>query len=424
MRIKILSLALFCAAFVSAQKEEPYRALLHLASDQTTTNSSCPTVYTNNEVAITKYSIRFYGTPMDFHYPSQGRFMLLNTNESTVDETWDKLAKGALDDLVEECLATRETYQLCDWAYLQMLKQLSEAVYGKTNEAVFLHAFLYSQSGYAMRLAEIDDKLFLLVGSNYAISEFIRLDGLYYSVIGESDKPSFHVFGRTNENAKPLDMRIKREQLFGNTLKQMPARTSFRSLTASCSTLSVAIISASCSINTDLIDFYKTYPMGMLGENNINNYAVFANAPIDRSVRQTLYPALRESINGLSETEAVSALLFWVQTAFAYEYDSVVWGEEKTFFPAETMFYPYADCEDRSIFFARIIKDLIGLDVVLLSSNQHISTAVCLHQDVSGDYLEFNNKKYVVCDPAYINAPIGQSMSFMQHTQLQVLPIE
>ena len=28
-------------------------------------------------------------------------------------------------------------------------------------------------------------------------------------------------------------------------------------------------------------------------------------------------------------------------------------------------YYPYSDCEDRSILFARLVKDLLGLDVVM-----------------------------------------------------------
>ena len=60
------------------------------------------------------------------------------------------------------------------------------------------------------------------------------------------------------------------------------------------------------------------------------------------------------------------------------------------------------------------MRELLGLDVVLLDYPEHISTAVCFAEDVEGDYLMLGNKKYVACDPTYIGADIGMSMPSMK----------
>ena len=56
----------------------------------------------------------------------------------------------------------------------------------------------------------------------------------------------------------------------------------------------------------------------------------------------------------------------------------------------------------------------MGLDVVLLDYPEHLSTAVCFTEDVEGDYLVLNGKKYIACDPTYIGANIGMSMPIMR----------
>lgn len=111
----------------------------------------------------------------------------------------------------------------------------------------------------------------------------------------------------------------------------------------------------------------------------------------------------------------VERLLNFVQTAFVYEYDDKVWGYDRAFFTEETLYYPYCDCEDRSILFSRLVRDLVGLDVILVFYPGHLATAVCFDDEVNGDYIMVGNRKYVVCDPTYIGAPVGATMPGMDN---------
>ena len=175
------------------------------------------------------------------------------------------------------------------------------------------------------------------------------------------------------------------------------------------------------SVNQNLIDFFDEYPSAYIGNNSMTRWAVYANTPLDETAKKTLYPELRKSISGYSQRDAVNKILNFVQTAFEYEYDDKVWGCDRAFFAEETLHYPYADCEDRSILFSRLVRDLMGLDVVLLYYPGHLATAVCFTEDVKGDYLIYKNKKYIVCDPTYINAPVGLTMPGMNNAEVQVV---
>ena len=78
------------------------------------------------------------------------------------------------------------------------------------------------------------------------------------------------------------------------------------------------------------------------------------------------------------------------------------------------------DCEDRSILFSFLVRNLLHLDVVLLDYPDHIATAICFSNDVPGDYFYCNGKKYTVCDPTYIGACAGMTMDGYQNQEFGV----
>ena len=117
----------------------------------------------------------------------------------------------------------------------------------------------------------------------------------------------------------------------------------------------------------------------------MTRWATYANAPMDEEVVNYLYPQIREKIKGMSAYDAASRLLNWVQSGFNYQYDDVVWGEDRAFFGEETLYYPYCDCEDRSILFSHLVRDLLDLDVVLVYYPGHLGTAVAFNEPVEGD---------------------------------------
>ena len=149
-----------------------------------------------------------------------------------------------------------------------------------------------------------------------------------------------------------------------------------------------------------------------------------ANKPLDSVAKDELYPAIREKLKGLSQKEAMERLLNWVQTAFVYEYDDKVWGDDRAFFPEETLYYPYCDCEDRSILLSRLVRDLLGLKAILIYYPGHLAMAVGFTEDVKGDYILLQGKKYVVCDPTYIGAPVGVTMEGMDNEKAKVILLE
>lgn len=94
---------------------------------------------------------------------------------------------------------------------------------------------------------------------------------------------------------------------------------------------------------------------------------------------------------------------------------------DRAFFAEETLFYPYCDCEDRFILFSRLVRDLLGLDVMLVYYPGHLATAVAFGEEVKGDCLLLDGRKFTVCDPTYIGAPVGRTMPGMDNAEATVI---
>lgn len=120
---------------------------------------------------------------------------------------------------------------------------------------------------------------------------------------------------------------------------------------------------------------------------------------------------IKPQIHGMSQKQAANALLHFVQYAFDYATDGEQHGYEKAYFIEENFYYPKNDCEDRAIFYAFLVHNLLGLDVHLIQYPGHECTAVNFtDQSIMGDGYIYNNKVYTICDPTYIGASVGQCM--------------
>lgn len=367
-----------------------------------------------NNVDCALQGFEFFGTHGEVRLPKGFALRLTDKSEKGYARAWERLSAADMNNTLRDCLVLRMKHQLCDWAYLMMLGELSKAVcVNGTNEAELLQAFLLCQSGYKIRLAFTENKdLMMLFKSEHIIYDLDGLrsnDGLYYSLRSiESEGLNVCDFNFPEEH--PLSLVITQEQIFAQDMSEQHALTS-----------KYGGMSINVRVNKNLLDFYNCYPSSMLDDDIMSRWAMYANAPMNSKVRDGLYPQLKEAIKGKSAAEAANLLLHWVQTAFVYEYDDKVWGGDRVFFAEETLYYPYCDCEDRSILYSKLVRDLLDLDVMLVFYPGHLATAVEFKTEVKGDAIVYNGRRFIVCDPTYIGAPIGMTMPEMDNTEAKVV---
>lgn len=358
-------------------------------------------------------SVAFYGTLVSIPFPKEEAWSIAQISEKPLAKAWRALSAEEYDMTLQSALNVRKHMNLCDWGYMQLLQQVCEKRYGMTAKARMMQAYLMAQSGYKVRLAYAGEQLYMLVASDYNI-----LSMFYFVVDGEKFYPmncmtkELSICKAAFDVEKKLSLQIAKEQNLDADVVEA------RRLSSKYG------IRVEVQQNKNLMDFYAHYPSSYMDGNIYTRWAVYANTPLDAAMAASLYPALREAIAGMSERDAVNKLLNFVQTAFEYEYDETVWGADRAFFAEETLCYPYADCEDRAVLFSRLVRDLLGLDVVLLYYPGHLATAVAFGEAVAGDYLVYGNRKYVVCDPTYIGAPVGRTMPNMNNQEAQVIVLQ
>ncbi len=358
------------------------------------------------------FQVNFYGITSEVRLPEIAKKILNNISPGSIGEAWISLCTEEMDNAIRDCLETRVRYNLCDWAYLQFLKEMALQYCPNRNSATFLTAYLYCQSGYQMRLGEDNGNLVLLIGSHHQIYDmpYYLLDGTAFYPLGETSG-NIRICNAEFESETPLSLDIHSEMQLGSKLSQIRTIKS----------KGFSEVEASSKIPEEIIKFYNEYPTSIVHNNPLTRWALYANAPLAQATKSILYPSLKKSIEGDSNLEAVNKLLNWVQTGFVYEYDDKVWGHDRAFFAEETLYYPFADCEDRSILFSRLVRDLLGLDVALIYYPGHLATAVKFDTDVSGDAMLINGDRYTVCDPTYIGAPVGAQMPDLEYDKAQAI---
>ncbi len=366
----------------------------------------------NKEDENENFTFQYCGTDCTIRIPKSLNVSIEKCDNGELADAWTVLSENKLNNTIRDFLELRIKLHLCDWAYLNVIDTFAKNCYGQGNKATIVAAYIYCQSGYKMRLGRNGDKLYLLFGTKHGIYDmsYLVIDGITYYPL-ETNVSKMEICDYTFPKEQSLSLYIPENQLFA--YQATPIRT--------LSSKKYKDMSVNVQVNKNLIDFYNTYPTSEIDNDFMTRWAMYANTPMEQEVREQLYPVLKEKIVGLNELDAANKILNWVQTAFEYEYDDKVWGHDRAFFAEETLFYPYCDCEDRAIFFTRLVRDLLGLKCILVFYPGHLASAVHFNQQSNGDYISLNGDKFVICDPTFIGAPVGLTMIGMDNETANVI---
>lgn len=346
-----------------------------------------------NKENARKVKILFYGADLQFHFYPDFSFSINSNDEKTIANVWKQLSSSPYEELINELLFYRNDMNLNDWGMYQLLNSITNNLFPeKTDNQIIFSTFIMNQLGYRMKIGKSDNRLVSLIAFQSAVYEmpFIHFENEKYYVLGNTNTQN-GVYSYSM-NYPNTDKRI-------NLQAKRPFRLALSLHSKRCN---IQDKTYSININKNLIDLFQTYPQ--------TDIIVYANTPISNITRKSLEKELLPDIANKTEKESVDYLLHFVQTAFAYKNDLEQFNREKFFFTEELFYYPFSDCEDRSVLFSQLVRRFLGLQVILLDYPDHVTTAVKFNDSVPGDFVNIQGDRYVICDPTYLHAKAGQSI--------------
>lgn len=373
------------------------------------------------------FCVTMYGTKFTFRKPNLNGWRINGRSEADFAKAWKKLNTDATNNLIIDCLAERDDKNLCDWAYFALLQQVGEHLAGdKGNDATLLAGFLLCQSGYKMRFAKnTSGHLALLYSAHGTVyhSRGISLDGDVYYFANKDDLKGDYYGFNPKDYYSICDFSFPKEKKLSLGI-DAPMNLEYKPSSPREFTVKFhPELNVKVTVNQNLIDFFNDYPEGTLDGNMYTKWAIYANAPVSEEIERELYPSVRNFIAGKSQVDAANVLLHLAEM-FPYGYDSEIWGYDRAFFADESWFYPYSDCEDHAIHFSRLVRDLMGLDAVLVYYPGHLAAAVAFDGEAQGDYVVHRGKKFTICDPTIFYSNVGTTMTGMNNAEAVLIDLK
>jgi uncharacterized lipoprotein YehR (DUF1307 family) len=383
-----------------------------------------PTVVSKENVPIQtpvsqyqlKVTINYFSVPISFGCqeipPSSAD---AKTTQEHIVKMWATLSNWNYKTLLEQAIMESKNRSLNDWGYTLLLYETGKKIFhGSKNNATVFTWFMLSKSGFIVKIAYNENDIVLLIPTR---------NMLYNTIYFTTKEDSVKYFAPSLEREKVSGkgfLTYKGEYTGANKLvsfdvvaiPSLVQKNSSKILSFDYDTSKYAI---KTEFSDDAVSFFEYYPQV--------NYEVYFNAPCSPAISRSLLPQFVKIIQGKSETEAVNILLRFTQMAFQYKVDAEQFGREKPFFPDEIFYYPYSNCKDRAIMFASLVTHLLDYEVIGLQYPDHVATAIKFQGQINGDAVMYHGKKYIICDPTYINADIGMCMPQFKNVQPKVIAL-
>lgn len=324
----------------------------------------------------------FFGCTLQLPVLPAKSLSLSGSSEKVVADGWRKLAAEDFTSFFGAYREYSRKLHLNDWGNYQLLKYISQQQYASFSqqEQILFLFYVLSNAGYRVKIGRAGETSLVLllpfIEEVYRLP-FIRVGEEKYYVLDTDSERLKKLYSIASDYPKAeniISLKIREALVFPeNNVKH---------------------------INRNLLDFYATYPLCDLS-------VYFCSLPSAAFVGY-MDTVVKKNLEGRSSLEQIAWLLDFVQQKFTHKPDVEVHGSEVYYFPEETAFYPYADCEDLSVFLSWLVRRCVTGEVLTLYYPAHVALAVESGDGYKGEVLKFRNKEYVICDPSYRGAAPGK----------------
>jgi len=311
-------------------------------------------------------------------------------DERSIVAYYQQLQRRDYRTLLRALREQKQTLGLNDWLFYQLLRQtIAEIMPAQSAVQQELTTwFFLSQADFDTRLTFQSEQVFLYV---YTTDEVFEV-------------PMIQENGRTYVNLTSINQEANSQQaLYLLNFVAQPQGRPFSFYLSRLPELRPQLQSRVFDFNfgeyvyqidvtTDqtIVEIMKQYPF--IAENQ------YLEVPFSSSISSSLLPQLRQMISDKTEREALEFLVAFTRSSFQYQDDKDFFGYSKPMIADEVFHYPYSDCEDRSALFYRLVQDLLGMPMIIIAYQDHLTIGVALSESCE-DAIEYRGREYCVCDP-------------------------
>lgn len=350
-------------------------------------------------------SVNFFGIDISIPFDYGMKLNHTGAKENDVAAGWKKMSGTSYLPTVETISEICTRLSLSDWATYVLVKHISEAVYSEdyTNERILTQMFLLCQLEYKVRIGAAANRLVIMLPIDESVYQVQYIsdgkDELYifgYDRISNDTPLYSYPFGKDFSSAdRKISLTVNKSMTMGIDSYQKISVPLWTSI------LGEDFI---VPVSQPFVFFALDYPQ--------TDLTTYHRSVVDKETGRAIFRAVKYKIlkEGMNQEQAVAFILNLVQKGFEYKTDYEMFGRTKPLFIEESFYYGTNNCKDRVLIFSWIVKNTLDLKTVMLEYPGHVACGVEFNQPVEGDGFLCNGKKYIMCDPTYIGAPIGATM--------------
>lgn len=344
--------------------------------------------------------VDFYGHRiMIGHDISLSRINLTSLNQATITAELKRHRNKALETTVMNVVREAKRYQLDGTGITILAGKIASSISGDVNQQNFIKYLILKELGYDVLLTRTGTKLNCMGNLSYKPGRYI------YITYNKKVYKDLDFTNRTNYTKHLIFMDQKRtyHTISRNVLRvpAINAKMEERDLNFSFDREEHSIHAVS---NRSVTEFLGDLPLFDVGRE-------FTRLSMSREMNMTLMSKLRSDVRDKDTIEAIRYLLSFVQQSVPYGSDFAKYGEERFYYPEETIMASTADCEDKALLFSHLLKRLLNINTIALyfEQDEHLSVAIALPDHMITGSFNYKGMNYVPCEPTAPTPRLGQS---------------
>ncbi|MFY0643142.1 MAG: hypothetical protein JXR19_01600 [Bacteroidia bacterium] len=344
----------------------------------------------------------FYGHEVQLGYDLRISSLELNElDQSSLEYKASVLRNNNLKRTAFELKQLKKAFGLDDIGLTLLVNQFIENTFGekKDNESVFVKYLILKQLGYDVILTRTGKKLNCMANLSFNPGRYLYI---------QYNRKTYKDLDFTKRSSGGKHFIFMDDSRSYRTFSQNPmvlprinAITSARDIEFRHGGVNYEIETVS---NKSLIDYLKDLPMHGLGN-------MYTKQSMSNEMKGSLIKYLKRMTQHMTKAEKAHFLLAFVQQVVPYGSDYSKYGEERYYYPEQTVMAKTADCEDKTFLLSYLAKEVAGVSSVALyfEHDEHLSIGLQIPNYEDSYSFKYAGKSYVACEPTAQLPRLGYS---------------